>query len=48
MNLPAIAQEMKGAQDLCRQIVPFTTRVGGFDSAAAYEVAHLVHEARIR
>ena len=47
MNLSAIANEMKSAQDLCGQIAPFTARVSGFDSAAGYEVARLIHEARI-
>lgn len=47
MNLATIAREMKSAQDLCKQIAPFTARVNGFESAAAYEVARLIHEARI-
>jgi len=47
VNLTAIANEMKSAQDACRQIEPFTSRVNGFDSAAAYEVGRLIHEARV-
>jgi len=39
---------MKAAQDLCRQIEPLAARVNGFDNAAAYEVARLIHEERIR
>ncbi len=48
MNLYAIAQQVKAAQDLCMQIEPLTARVHGFDINAAYEVARLVHEERIR
>ncbi|HKA14890.1 MAG TPA: hypothetical protein VKH41_07725 [Myxococcota bacterium] len=47
-DLEAIAHEMKAAQDLCKQIEPLSGRVSGFDIAQAYEVARLVHEARIR
>jgi 2-keto-4-pentenoate hydratase len=47
MNLPVIGREMKAAQDLGRQIAPFTERVRGFDVAAGYEAAHLIHEARL-
>ena len=47
-NLEAIAEEMKAAQDLCKQIEPLTARLSGFDNAAAYEVARLIHEARLR
>src|SRR5215471_12523962 len=39
---------MKSAQDLCTQIAPFTARVSGFDNPAAYEVARIIHEARIQ
>jgi 2-keto-4-pentenoate hydratase len=47
-ELQVIAHEMKAAQDLCRQIEPLSVRMNGFDNAAAYEVARLVHEARVR
>jgi 2-oxo-3-hexenedioate decarboxylase len=47
-DLEAIAAEMKAAQDLCEQIEPLTARLSGFDNAAAYEVARLIHEARLR
>ena len=47
-NLEAIADEMKAAQDLCKQIEPLTARLSGFGNAAAYEVARLIHEARVR
>ena len=47
-NLEAIADEMKAAQDLCHQIEPLTARLRGFDHAAAYDVARLIHEARVR
>jgi len=43
----SVADEMKSAQDACRQIEPFTGRLQGFDSASAYEVARLIHERRI-
>ena len=43
-----IAHEMKTAQDDVLQIEPFTSRLGGFDVPAAYAVAHLIHEARLR
>jgi 2-oxo-3-hexenedioate decarboxylase len=46
-DLPTIASEIKTAQDTARQIEPFTTRLPGFDISAAYEVAHLVHRARV-
>src|SRR5258708_3226273 len=46
-NVEAIADEMKAAQDLCRQIEPLTARVSGFENAAAYEVARLIHERRV-
>lgn len=47
LDLPALALEMKAAQDAARQLVPFTTRLPDFDLSAAYEVAHLVHRARL-
>ena len=47
-NLKAIADEMKAAQDLCHQIEPLTARPSGFNNDAAYEVARLIHEARVR
>ena len=47
-DLEAIALEIKAAQDLCRQVEPLTARLSGFDNSAAYEVARLIHEARVR
>ena len=47
-NIETIANEVKAAQDLCKQIEPLTARMSGFDNAAAYEVARRIHEARIR
>lgn len=38
-SLGAVADEMKAAQDQCRQIKSLTERLSGFDNAAAYEVA---------
>lgn len=46
-DLLALATEMKAAQDAARQLEPITARVPGFDLAAAYEVAHLIHRARL-
>ena len=46
-NLRAIAQEIKAAQDEVRQIAPLTSQLSGFDEAVAYDVAHLVHQARL-
>jgi len=38
---------MKSAQDSARQVEPFTTRMPDFNLSAAYEVAHLIHCARL-
>ena len=46
-DLDALALEMKAAQDSVRQIETFTSRLTTFDLAAAYEVAHRIHRARI-
>ena len=46
-NPQSVAEEIKAAQDRCRQIQPFTTRLHGFDNAAAYEVARSIHETRV-
>jgi 2-oxo-3-hexenedioate decarboxylase len=46
-DLDAIAREMKEAQDACRQLQPFTSRVAGFDLGAAYDVARRIHRARV-
>jgi 2-keto-4-pentenoate hydratase len=45
-RLAEIARELKAAQDLGRSVEPIAARVNGFDEAAAYEVAHLIHQAR--
>ena len=47
IDLRAIAQEMKAAQDEVRQIAPFTSRFTGFDNEAAYNVARLIHDQRV-
>jgi 2-keto-4-pentenoate hydratase len=47
LDLRAIASEIKAAQDSVRQIEPFTTRLPNFDLSTAYEVAHLIHRARL-
>ena len=46
-NLRAIAQEMKTAQDEVRQIAPLTAQLSGFDEAVAYDVADVIHQARL-
>ena len=47
LDLHAMAQQMKAAQDQVRQIEPFTSRLTGFDLSSAYAVAHLMHQARV-
>src|SRR5580765_8367559 len=47
-DLRVIARQMKAAQDEFRQIEPFTSQLNGFDEPAAYEVARLIHEARVQ
>lgn len=47
-NLNALARELKTAQDEARQIAPFTGLIDAFDEAAGYEVARIIHEARLR
>lgn len=46
-DIRALALEMKAAQDAARQIEPITARFRSFDLSAAYEVAYLVHRARM-
>jgi 2-oxo-3-hexenedioate decarboxylase len=46
-DLHTLAREMKAAQDAACHVEPFTRRVPGFDLHAAYEVAHLIHRARL-
>jgi 2-keto-4-pentenoate hydratase len=47
LDVRAIASEMKAAQESVRQIEPFTTRLPNFDLSTAYEVANLIHRARL-
>ena len=47
MDLREIAREMKSAQDKAAQVEPITSRFPDFDLASAYEVARLIHEARV-
>ncbi len=47
VEFQAIAGELKAAQDAAQQVAPFTLRLPTFDLAAAYEVAHLIHRARL-
>jgi 2-keto-4-pentenoate hydratase len=46
-DFQGIANQMKAAQDKGLQIEPFTSQLKGFDISSAYEVAHLIHEARL-
>ena len=46
-DIGSIATQMKAAQDEVRQIEPFTSRLSTFDISSAYEVSHLIHEARL-
>jgi 2-oxo-3-hexenedioate decarboxylase len=48
VNAEALARELKRAQDERRPVVPPSSRLSGFDTTAAYEVARLIHEARLR
>jgi len=43
----AIAAQLLQAQDHTRQITPVTSQASGFDIAAAYEVADLIHQQRL-
>lgn len=46
-ELAALARQMIDAQDRVAQIEPFTSRIAGFDLAAGYAVAELVHRERV-
>lgn len=46
-DVNAIAREMMSAQDAVRQIEPFTSHLNGFDVPTAYDVAHVIHQARL-
>ena len=45
-NLNAIAHQIKVSQDEVRQIKPITSQLKNFDVPSAYEVAHIIHQAR--
>ena len=47
LDLDALAQEIKVAQDSVQQVQPFTSRFRDFDLSNAYRVANLVHRARL-
>ena len=47
-SLQTIADEIKAAQDQCKQIMPLTSQLDEFTNADAYAVAQLVHEMRIK
>lgn len=48
VDLDAIAREMMAAQDEVRQIAPFSSRIPGFGNDAAYAVARIIHDARVK
>ena len=48
ITLQTIAEEIKEAQDQCRQIGPLTARLMDFSNAKAYAVAQLIHEMRMK
>ena len=48
INLQTIADEIKAAQDQCKQIVPLTSQLSEFSNGEAYAVAQLIHEMRIK
>ncbi|MGH8264510.1 MAG: 2-keto-4-pentenoate hydratase [Steroidobacteraceae bacterium] len=48
MKLDTIAAEVKAARDRRKSLEPITARYPQFDLAAAYDVAALVHAARVR
>ncbi len=41
------ARQLQAAQDGVQQIVPFSAQAGGLDLPSAYELAELVHQARL-
>lgn len=48
LNLQPIADEIKLAQDECRQLSLITERYKAFDNADAYAVAEMVHRMRLK
>jgi len=47
LDLQAIARSMKDAQDRTLQLRPLTSTIPGFDVSTAYQVADLIHQARV-
>ena len=47
IDTQTIAEEIKAAQDHCKQLVPLTSRLSHFSNDEAYAVAQLVHKMRI-
>lgn len=47
IDLPALAREIKSAQDASTQIAPHSARSGGLDMASAYEIARINHQQRL-
>lgn len=48
MDLQTISNEIKAAQDQCKQIEPLTSRFADFSNGKAYAVAQLIHKMRIK
>jgi 2-keto-4-pentenoate hydratase len=48
LDLQTIAEEIKAAQDQCRQVGPLTGRLKDFSNVEAYAVAQLIHEMRVK
>ena len=49
IDLQTIADEIKAAQDQCRQMGPLTCKVeSDFSNVEAYAVAQLIHEIRVK
>ncbi|MEE4314140.1 MAG: hypothetical protein V2J11_06560 [Desulfofustis sp.] len=48
LNLQSIADEIKLAQDECKQLSLITERYKSFDNADAYAVAEMVHQMRLK
>ncbi len=46
-DLKEVARQMKAAQDQARQLPLWTSQWSSFDTAAGYDVLHLIHQARM-
>ena len=48
ISLQTIADEIKAAQDQCKQIIPLTSQLNEFGNEEAYAVAQMIHKMRIK